>query len=143
MLNNQPSKVAAAAPTNVGRDGATSSSPKPAHHRRFAAEVVLIRNWLQIIRQCAMVVGHGTMGGKLPSHQELLELLEAAEEAIASRVESGAALLNQLAGWEASLLHREPGTDPDHCLICRRAKGIPDDLPPDYAWAVLVLEEAA
>lgn len=143
MLNNQPSQAAAAAMTNAGRDNATGSRPTPPHYLRFTAEVVLIRNWLRIIRQCSMVAGHGTICGRLPSHEELLLLLEAAEEAIASRVESGAALLDRLTGWEASLLHWEPDTDPDDCLIRRRAKGIPVDLPSDYAWALLVLEEAA
>lgn len=161
MKKNQPSQTApAAATTRNGVAGASSHGPSsgvaksqksrlrvipgsPQDPRQFAAEVLLIRNWLDIIRRCATATAHGTLGGKLPDCEELLAVLEAAEEAIAARLPTGASLLDSLVGWEASLLHHAPGIHPDDCLVCERGREIPDDLPADYAWALRVIDEAA
>ncbi|GAB2755008.1 hypothetical protein [Nocardioides pakistanensis] len=162
MSKNQPSQAASAVATNrsvepaADRHARSSSAARnskksrlrvisgsPQDPRQFAAEVLLIRNWLDIIRRCAMATAHGTLGGQLPDVEELLAVLEAAEEAIAARILGGASLLDHLAGWEASLLHHAPGIQPDDCLVCERGREIPDDLPADYAWALRVIDEAS
>lgn len=148
MLKNQPSHVASASGTN--RSG-TESAKRSLHvvrgadpaMRTFAAEILLIRNWLDIIRRCARATAHGTAGGQLPMAEELLEILDAAEEAIATRIPGGEALLDALAGWEASLLHFEPDIDPRHCITCNRAAEVPEDLPAEYAWGLRVINDAA
>lgn len=86
-MKNQPSQPVVTGVTNTG--------PVRGAVRSFAAEVVLIRNWVEIIRQCAMVTAHGTLGGNLPGSEELLELLEATETAILTSVHEGAALLDR------------------------------------------------
>ncbi len=134
-MKNQPSQLVPASVTNTGTDRAGV--------RTFAAEVVLIRNWVETIRRCATVTAHGTLGGQLPECEELLELLEANEAAILSDIPDGAALLDRLAGWEASLLHAAGHVPPSDCLICQRAKAIPDSMPAEYAWAMRVIDEAA
>lgn len=161
MLKNQPSQIAAATATQAGGYAATrlaNGSPAAGEcgHGRmrvipgtrpdvrgFAAEVVLIRNWLQIIRWCALVTAHGTFAEHYPSCEELLGQLEAVETAITTRIATGADLLDALAGWEASLLHLGTGIPPTDCLVCERAKAVPDDLPAEYAWAIRVVDEAA
>jgi len=135
MMKSQPSQSVVRGVTNTG--------PVRGAVRSFAAEVVLIRNWVEIIRQCAMVTAHGTLGGKLPGCEELLELLEATETAILTGVHEGAVLLDRMAAWEASLLHVAPHVPPTHCLICQRAKSIPDAMPAEYAWAMRVIAEAS
>ncbi len=86
---------------------------------------------------------HGTLGGQLPDWDELLDLLEATEAAIVSDVPYGAALLDRLAGWEASLLHIGDEVSPSDCLVCRRAQAIPDEMPPEYAGVMQVLARAS
>lgn len=134
-MKNQPSPLDPTTVTKIGSDRADV--------RSFAAEVVLIRNWVQTIRHCAMVTAHGTLGGQLPDVGELLERLEAIETAILTGVNEGAALLERLADWEASLLHVALEVPPTHCLVCERAKAIPADMPADYAWALRVVDNAA
>lgn len=134
-MKNQPSPLEPSSVTKIG-------TPR-ADVRSFAAEVVLIRNWVETIRHCAMVTAHGTLGGQLPGVDELLERLEAIETAILTTVHEGAALLDQLADWEASLLHVATEVPPTHCLVCERAKAIPVDMPADYAWAMRVVAEAS
>lgn len=134
-MKNQPSQLD---PTSVTRVG-----PVRADVRSFAAEVVLIRNWVQTIRLCAMVTAHGTMGDQLPECEELLERLEAIETAILTEVSEGPALLQRLAHWEASLLHVAREVPPTHCLVCERAKEIPADMPAHFAWALRVVGDAA
>ncbi len=134
-MKNQPSQPVAS--------GVTYTAPVGRTVRSFAAEVVLIRNWVELIRQCAMATAHGTLGGNLPECEELLELLEATETAILTGVHEGAALLDRMAAWEASLLHIAPHVPPTHCLMCQRAKSIPDALPTEYAWAMRVIAEAS
>lgn len=135
MMKNQPSQLV---PTSVANTGDDNTD-----FWEFAAEVVLIRHWVEIIRQCAMVTAHGTLEGKFPECEELLELLEAIETAILTRMHEGAALLDRMAEWEASLLHVAPQVPPTDCLICQRAKAIPDAMPAAYAWAMRVIVEAA
>ncbi len=154
----QPSRAASTATTNRSSDPAADNLDRPGvaasnplrvipgarqDPRQFAGEVLLIRNWLDVIRRCATIAAHGTAGGPLDEYGELLALLEATEEAVVTRVPAGAALLDQMTGWEASLLHHAPGIASTSCLICERAREIPDDLPADYAWALRVINEAA
>lgn len=132
-MKNQPSPLAPVSVTNTGT----------ASVRTFAAEVVLIRNWVEIIRQCASVTAHGTLGGQLPNCEELLGLLEVIEDAIRSDIPDGAALLDRLADWETGLLHVSPQVPPSDCLICQRAKAVPEAMPAEYAWALRVIDEAS
>ncbi|WP_121254822.1 hypothetical protein [Nocardioides ferulae] len=134
-MKNQPSPLASTSVTNTGRGGAGV--------RTFAAEVVLIRNWVELIRQCASVTAHGPLGGQLPNCEELLGLLDVVEDAIRCDIRDGAALLDRLADWETSLLHVAPQVPPSDCLICQRAKAIPEAMPAEYAWALRVIDEAS
>lgn len=148
MMKNQPSRAVSTAATNPGATAGrqlnpiTHVRPPEAGYRGFAAEVILIRTWLELIRMCAMTTAHGTMGGQLPQAEELLELLESAEAAIVLKIDGGQALLDSLSGWETSLLHWEMNIAPSDCMVCKRAQAIPEDLPPEYAWALRVVAAA-
>lgn len=160
MSKNQPSQIATVTGTYQGARAArplaeTIVSANPARRslrmaagtdaalQSFAAEVRLIGNWLDVIRRCARLTAHGLAAEDPTTAEELLDVLVAAESAIATRIAGGAELVDALAGWEASLLHIDLGVRPRDCLTCNRAEEIPEDLPAEYAWGLRVIEHAA
>ena len=148
MMKKQPSSSIVSATdrpatvlNGVVEDPWSTDVPDPERSHRFADAVGLLNRWLRLTRQATTVAAHGTLGGQLAEEEELRDVLQALEETIRERVADGQGVLDDLAAWEASLLHYAPTVAPVHCLVCRRAEDLPSALPADYAWALQVVDE--
>lgn len=70
-------------------------------------------------------------------------MLIALEDTIVQRVPDGEAILETLTSWQTNLIHIEPEVKPQDCLICWRARRVPQGLPARYTRALRVIHDAA
>lgn len=98
-----------------------SANPMPPHDQHASRLLAL---WVELAQRAASAAAHAN------SDESALRRLQLqVEDALADRLPEHPQLLDELAAWEASLIHVAQAP-PEACLACRKARlGLPADLP--------------